>query len=202
MFVMSGRPTHHPDAFLSESFRKPEVEGYISSPARPRFSPPATRRCRSSVRSCRAAPSASLACASNTWFKTDFYPFRQPVLPPNNPGNNSLLTLISYPAIALSSWVDETSLKTPIYQIQSGGRHHLFYLQHFTDLISVHSRFRGNGQIPGFSLLLQAVYWKPRAGESHRAMAAALCSADLSRPTSCGNRSSWLLCRPERSQGL
>ena len=28
MFVMSGRPTHHPDAFLSESFRKPDSFGY------------------------------------------------------------------------------------------------------------------------------------------------------------------------------
>ena len=31
MFVMSGRPTHHPDAFLSESFRKPDSFGYIQS---------------------------------------------------------------------------------------------------------------------------------------------------------------------------
>ena len=34
MFVMSGRPIHHPDAFLSESFRKPEVEGYIKTSGR------------------------------------------------------------------------------------------------------------------------------------------------------------------------
>ena len=31
MFVMSGRPTYHPDAFLSESFRKPDSFGYISA---------------------------------------------------------------------------------------------------------------------------------------------------------------------------
>jgi len=49
--------------------------------------------------------------------------------PPNNPGNNSLLTLISYPAIALSPWVDETSLKTSIYQIRAVAAT-TCYLQH------------------------------------------------------------------------
>ena len=37
MFVISVRPTHHPDAFLSESFRKPDSFGY-----RTRITPPAT----------------------------------------------------------------------------------------------------------------------------------------------------------------
>jgi len=36
MFVMSGRPTHHPDAFLSELFRKPDSFGYITKSRRSR----------------------------------------------------------------------------------------------------------------------------------------------------------------------
>jgi len=76
-----------------------------------------------------------------------FHQLRQSVFPFNNPGNNSLPTLISYPVIASAPSVDQR-LRTVNLPNRSGGCP-TKYLQQFTDSIKINN----NGNIPLVNLI-------------------------------------------------